>query len=71
MPDCRLEGSRGRPKAVPDARVGLPARADGRGSGGGAPVLGCGGYPRDYSAWLTDDMLKPSTRSGGMAERVK
>lgn len=22
-------------------------------------------------AWLTDDMLKPSTRTGGMAARVK
>ena len=22
-------------------------------------------------AWLTEDMLKPSTRSGGMAERLK
>ena len=34
-----------------------------------ATMLGAAGP--DQLAWLTDDMLKPSTRSGGMAARVK
>jgi len=58
---------------LPDARAGRRlARADGRGPRGAKPPgLGVGGYPPGHSAWLTEDMLKPSTRSGGMAERVK
>src|SRR5215472_9879595 len=49
-----------RPEAVPDARVGLPARADGRGPGrspGGKhspPVWGSGGYPPGITAGRGD-----------------
>jgi hypothetical protein len=43
-----------------------PARpASGSASGSSTPERG------RQLAWLTEDILKPSTRSGGMAERVK
>jgi len=46
--------------ATPVLPTGLVAR-HARMSGFGAGQL----------AWLTDDMLKPSTRTGGMAARLK
>jgi hypothetical protein len=59
---------------MPDARVGLgrPEQTAGGLRGAKPPGLGVPGVtPRAHSAWLTEDMLKPSTRNGGMAERVK
>jgi hypothetical protein len=35
-------------------------------------IRGYGGFvPGSQEAWLTDDMLNASTRSGGMAARLK
>jgi hypothetical protein len=61
MPDCRM---RGPAKSWPEQTAGGPRGAP-------PPGLGVRGLPPGYSAWLTEDMLKASTRSGGMAERVK
>ncbi len=39
--------------------------------GNQAPADSPGDTPGDQLAWLTEDMLKPSTRTGGIAARVK
>jgi len=59
---CRMRG--------PDG--GWPEHPAGGTGGRSPPVWGSGVIPRETQfAGLTEDMLKPSTRSGGIAQRVK
>jgi hypothetical protein len=49
--------------------MGVPGVLGGTGVPGGTGQAGRAGG--GYDAWETEDMLKPSTRTGGIAARLK